>query len=241
MMTNSHLSIAASFQVHGKHSTVSQLDARTGDAEYFDQLKAGVIEWRRALPEGAHSLSIFTTLAQAERQRVLAQKVCDQWNADPTLSSLDANIEISFGTDEDVSTGCTTYDDPVYKKGRRELHVIDYQAILARVERETESMREEERQRRRTNPVQRPVALPLWIRWEIASYLRLEYGESFWERDSVKPWQLRYVGEIAVDGVPTRYWTYPTSDGKPHYATVERFDNSYSLGMTADPPPAPSK
>lgn len=78
--------------------------------------------------------------------------------------------------------------------------------------------------------------LPENIATEIASYLRLEYGERSQDKASLKEHDLVYEGDFVLDGVPTQFWRYPTWDGFA-WATVERFENSYCLGMTDVPPP----
>ncbi|HEX5130380.1 MAG TPA: hypothetical protein VFV90_11570 [Usitatibacter sp.] len=249
-MTAPELHTAASFVVQGKHSSVTELEYQTDHDEYFVTLKSGFLRWAGDLPptEG-HHISIFTHFrGPAEKQRAFAAAICERWNGDADLTRFEGiGVEVSIGTNARVSFGCTTFGDVVMKTGRVPMHVVDFGEVLERIKNEQEAQAEQERQRRRNNPVRRPALVPPWIRWDLASYLRLEFGESFWQWDSVKPWHLKYLGEYVIDGVPTRYWRYPTSDGKPRYATVERFEDSICLGMTeedppsTDPPPAPSQ
>jgi hypothetical protein len=97
---------------------------------------------------------------------------------------------------------------------------------------------EGERKQRRSSPVRTPVRLPWNIRGRIASYLRLEFGESRWAKGSLKAADLTLVGEWVVDGVPTQFWRYPSSAPRGHdWAIVERFDDHFSLGFADGPPP----
>ena len=76
----------------------------------------------------------------------------------------------------------------------------------------------------------------------LLEYLHLEYGEEAGEEDALKASDLVYVGEYVIDGIPCKYWSYPTT-GEPMWATIEDYSGleSYSglrcIGMTATPPP----
>lgn len=72
----------------------------------------------------------------------------------------------------------------------------------------------------------------------LVEYLRLEYGEDEDDPDSIKASDLKYVGEFMIDGVKTRYWSYPTS-GEPAWATIEFLPDGECAGMTDVPPPVP--
>lgn len=69
----------------------------------------------------------------------------------------------------------------------------------------------------------------------VAEYLRLEYGEDADDPDSLQASDLNYLGRFHVDGHPTDYWQYPTSD-EPAYATMTMHDGSMALSMTDEPP-----
>ena len=67
-------------------------------------------------------------------------------------------------------------------------------------------------------------------------YLHLEYGEEAGEEDALKASDLVYVGEYVIDGIPCKYWSYPTT-GEPMWATIEDYSGLRCIGMTATPPP----
>lgn len=69
----------------------------------------------------------------------------------------------------------------------------------------------------------------------VAAYLRLEYGEDAEDPASLQASDLTYLGRFNVDGHPTDYWQYPTSD-KPAYATMAVWKDSSVLSMTDEPP-----
>ena len=69
----------------------------------------------------------------------------------------------------------------------------------------------------------------------VAEYLRLEYGEDAEDPDSLQASDLTYLGRFNVDGYPTDYWQYQTSD-QPAYATMTMRDGTATLSMTDDPP-----
>lgn len=77
--------------------------------------------------------------------------------------------------------------------------------------------------------------LPRGIKSQVLRYLHLEYGESPRNRDALKLSDLSYEGAYERDGVPTHFWSYPTSSGKA-YATVVVSGNSYAIGTTDDRP-----
>ena len=58
------------------------------------------------------------------------------------------------------------------------------------------------------------------IEKDILEYLHLEYGESPEDADALKLSDLKYEGKFLLDGVPTHYWSYPTSS--PCWAIVQR-------------------
>lgn len=69
----------------------------------------------------------------------------------------------------------------------------------------------------------------------VIEYLRLEYGEDAEEPDSLQISDLSYLGRFDVEGYPTDYWQYPTSD-QPAYATMTMRDGTTELSMTDEPP-----
>jgi len=70
----------------------------------------------------------------------------------------------------------------------------------------------------------------------VAHYLRLEYGEDVSDPDSLKASDLTYLGRFNVNGQPTDYWQYPTSDNTPAYATMTHDERGTALSMTDEPP-----
>lgn len=69
----------------------------------------------------------------------------------------------------------------------------------------------------------------------VVEYLRLEYGEDAEDPDSLQASDLTYLGRFNVDGYPTEYWQYPTSD-LPAYATMTMRDGTTALSITDEPP-----
>lgn len=69
----------------------------------------------------------------------------------------------------------------------------------------------------------------------VIEYLRLEYGEDSDDPDSLQASDLTYLGRFDVEGYPTDYWQYPTSD-QPAYATMTMRDGTTELSMTDEPP-----
>ena len=70
----------------------------------------------------------------------------------------------------------------------------------------------------------------------LADYLRLEYGEKETDPDSLKSSDLTFVGEFVVNGVTTRYWSYPTC-GDPMWAIIEEYEEGRCAGITDKAPP----
>lgn len=80
--------------------------------------------------------------------------------------------------------------------------------------------------------------MPRTIRSQLAHYLRLEYGEDHKDKSSIKAKDLSFDGEFVIDGVPTQFWRYPSSDPQGYnWATVERFEDNCVLGFADEPPP----
>jgi hypothetical protein len=70
----------------------------------------------------------------------------------------------------------------------------------------------------------------------LAEYLRLEYGESWFSFSSLKARHLKYLGEHTMDGIPTKYWSYPTSDGHS-WVTIQEFGGENRCASTTEVPP----
>jgi hypothetical protein len=210
--------------------------------EFFARLKAGYLQWRRQLSNARHSLSIFAPIPRRDASyRDLLHGLCDRWNADQDIASAGPrHVELALGNRGDSWIGCTTAKDPIGKRRSEQgdMRFVDYALLKQAIESQQRRAQGDEKAHRRANPVVHPVGLPLNIASEIANYLRLEYGETARGKNSVKARNLRFEGEFVVDGVPTQFWRYPTSDSsKRRWATVERFDDSYHLGTTSEPPP----
>lgn len=70
----------------------------------------------------------------------------------------------------------------------------------------------------------------------LARYLRLEYGEDENDPQSLKASDLSYVGEFVIDGVPTKFWSYPTSGG-PMWGIIEEHGEQKLACLTSTGPP----
>ena len=77
--------------------------------------------------------------------------------------------------------------------------------------------------------------LPPRIKSEVLRYLHLEYGESPRSQNALTLSELSYEGERLHEGMPTHFWSYPTSSGKA-YATVVLSTKGYAIGMTDQRP-----
>ena len=71
----------------------------------------------------------------------------------------------------------------------------------------------------------------------IADYLRLEYGESIDDIDSIKAHDIKHIGHFIVNGIPTDYFTYPQSGSSYMWATIETIEERDCAGITSTPPP----
>jgi len=219
--------------------TIAELDFVPSSIDFFAELKSGVLEWKQGLSEGKHSLTLSAYVRSEEPEQLrLLKHVAELWNNDAELQLLDSVfVELMLGNNKDAWYGCSTAIDFKQKfEPRPHLQAFSYRELLEASEKELAAQAQAERERRRANPVQNPVKVPRRIASNIANYLRLEYGESRWSRSSLKTADLAFEGEFVIDGVPTQYWSYPTSKGKA-WATVERFDDNYCLGMTDKGPP----
>jgi hypothetical protein len=233
--------IIASFKMPDGVTAIATMPAPLDASEYFTILKLGVMGWYISLPAGRHSISVNSTVPRRDDiYRRLLEDICQCWNADPDLKALSTvHVEVSLNNRGDGWVGCSTAIDELDKRsGQREMHFLDYSRLIQELEARQQALEEEARKKRRENPVLTPVDLPRNITSEIARYLRLEYGEIYGEKGSIKARDLKFEGEFVIDGVPTQYWSYPTSTKSGvAWATVERFDDTYCLGMTETPPP----
>jgi hypothetical protein len=232
--------IRSVFEIGGVHEAIAELACSDDVDAYVSQLKLGVMTWLSKIPKNAQAnVWVFTNYRRPrEVQLEFADRLCSAWNADAEVrDDPRANLRVDIGSKALTTYCCSTFEDLAEKKGRQPMRVFDLQAMAKAAEEERLKQEATEREQRRANPVTRPIWVPPWIAWSVARYLRLEYGESFLSADGLKPWQLKRLGEYVVDGVPTIYWQYPTSDKVPRYATVERFNDHYALGMTDEPPP----
>lgn len=211
-------------------------------AQLFELLQPAIREWLGQQQGGAdrrHSLSIVLDCGRrSAEQAAQLQSFCDQWNA---AAALDGDktlfLELSLG---DGRTSWLQASNKVdlfaYPPQVGAMHCFDTEWLLQQSELRGQQLEQEARALRLANPVQRPAPVPWNIRWQLAAYLRLEYGESFWSRRGLKPWQLRFDGEHVIDGVPTQFWRYPSSEGHS-WASVERLDDTICLGFADGPPP----
>jgi hypothetical protein len=207
---------------------------------FFQELRETVLAWHAPLGAGRHA---FTAFLRARRRdtahETLLHAVCARWNADPALAALaPTHVELSIGSDAEQWYGCTTSATPMDRRsGTVAMHVFEHARLLADIDRAQRDAESIERERRRANPVVAPVTLPAGIAGEVARYLRLEYGERWWQPGSLRARDLVFAGEFVIDGVSTQFWRYPGSDG-PRWATVERFEHHYAIGMRDEGPPA---
>lgn len=241
-MKNPKFSLMVTFKLGDGSTSLYEMSEPHEAQEFFDRLKAGFLQWRGPLSNSMHSLSIFAPIPRRDASyRDLIQSVCERWNADVEIAKLGpSHVEISLTNRGDNWVGCTTARDIVHKmhSEQGDMYFVDYAQWMRDIEARLRKAKKDEKSRRRANPVRYPVELPGNIKSEIARYLRLEYGESARDKGSVKARDLAFEGEFVIDGVPTQFWRYPTSNPKkPSWATVERFDDSYCLGMTGDRPP----
>ncbi len=239
-MTKQDFYIVANFDSGVGVSTICEMSTPCNASNCFMRVKAAYVQWRATLRSGAHSLSIQIAVPRRDdTYRDLLRDVCLLWNVDSELSALDPlHIEVTLSNCGECWIGCSTAVDLADNTAKQgEMRPFEWSDVIKEQGTRQQALLEQEVSRRRTNPVKNPVVLPRRIASEIAEYLRLEFGES--ARTGVKAGQLKFEGEYLIDGVPTQYWRYPTSNPtKPGWATVERFDGTYSLGMTTIPPPS---
>jgi hypothetical protein len=77
---------------------------------------------------------------------------------------------------------------------------------------------------------------PGQIEAELAEYLDREFGAPQFS-EPLRIEQLTYLGEFSVDGVPTRYWSFPCSATPGCWATVQPWEDAHTLGWSVTPPP----
>lgn len=225
------------------------VDFRKGEEELFNDLKKAYLEWRNRLGESAITCNVTGgTDKQSSDAEHKTKKVCEYWNQDKELISL-SPIRLKFTVEAAFKPwiGFTSTTGPgMYGELNSTMRIFDakqdtaaaMQALMARGKDAEERLAREilEAKKRNAERARNPIALPGSIAKEIAEYLRLEYGESWWQKGALRASNLKFVGEYIIDGVATQYWSYPTSTGV-EWATVERFDDGYCLGMTSAPPP----
>jgi hypothetical protein len=224
---------------NGESHAVAEISIEQGFDPLFEAVKIGYLEWRNKHGNGNHRLSICCEVPnKSDAYREFIAHFCERWNVDADLQSWPpVRVDLSLNFDEDGWIGCTTGTSLVDSTANQpQMQFYDVDEQLRELDAIADAAKEEARARRRANPVRNPVKLPRGIASEIAGYLRREYGESWWQRGAIRARNLTFVGEYVIDGVPTQYWAYPSSE--PMWATVERFDDSYCLGMTDDAPPA---
>jgi hypothetical protein len=204
-------------------------------------LKDGYVSWRSPLSASIHLFSVSASIPKRDAEfRLLLSEFCDLWNADQGIR--DAGpcvVEVTLSSPRADWIGCSTADDILCKAqlGFGRMRVFDCSDLLKQAQRAQVAAARSEKERRVANPVLDPITLPRTIKSEIARYLRLEYGEGARDEKRVKATDLQFEGEIIVDGVPTQFWLFPTSrTGEKRWATVERFKDSYTIGMTAVKP-----
>jgi hypothetical protein len=223
----------------GGKTAIAETSVSRDPLEFFEGIKQGFLDWRKPLGSGKHSLSVHGTIPRrAESYRKLLADFCRRWNRDPALRKFrTTHVEIMLSLRDEAWLGCSTAADAVDKTRRqRAMYVVDYADRLEKIEAMCRDLEKKERQRRRNLVISKPVKLPRNIATEIAAYLRLEYGETRGRKGSLKASELKFDGEHVVDGVPTQFWRYPSSGRQPAWATVERFDDHYALGMTDKKP-----
>ncbi len=225
------------------------VDFSKGEEELFNNLKKAYLEWRRRLGESAKTCNVTGgTGRQSSDTELKTKQLCEYWNQDKELISL-SPIRLKFTVEAAFkpwigftsTTGQGMYGElsstmRIFYEKQETAATI--QALMARGKEAEERLAREilETKKRNAERARNPIALPGGIAKEIAEYLRLEYGERWWQKGAIRASNLKFVGEYVIDGVTTQYWSYPTSTGV-EWATVERFDDGYCLGMTSDPPP----
>lgn len=240
-MTIQSFNITATFWMGDSGTSLCEMSEPLDAEEFFDRLKVGFLHWRRNRSESMQSLSITAPIPRREDfYRELIEGLCSRWNSDEEIANVGpSHVELSLAYHYINWVGCTTAKNAVYKSNSEQgaMQFVDYVRLLEDINARLRKAKADEKSRRRANPVKYPVELPGNIKTEIARYLRLEYGESARDKDSLKARDLKFVGEFVIDGVPTQFWQYPTSNPKkPNWATVERFEDTYCLGMSCNLP-----
>ena len=237
-MTNPKFNVTSTFSMWESSTCLGEMSEPLDTQEFFARLKAGFLQWRRERSaELMHSLTIVAPISErADVYRDLIKDVCLLWNSDLDIAQVGpTHIELALAYKWENWVGCTTAKNVIFKSGCEQgpMQFVDYALVHKDINQQMRTAKANEKARRRANPVTFPIELPANIKTEIARYLRLEYGESARDKSSLKARDLTFEGEFVIDGVPTQFWHYPSSNPKKtNWATVERFDDSYCLGMT---------
>jgi hypothetical protein len=251
-MKKNDIQINFSFKTFGVTTAGGEMSPPLDAEEFFPRLKSAYLEWRRPLPAMRHSLSLTVPLpskvaaaknadkaaATKPSQVNLIQRVCQLWNADSDIANVgESHVELMFIRRSLPWKLCTTAERPLLKNSATQglMRLFDHTELVKEAEAIIEQSKKSARAQRLANPVRHPVELPKTIRAQIAAYLRREFGESAKDKGSLKARDLQFNGEYDIDGVPTQFWRYPNS--KPSWASVERFDDHYELGIAMTAPP----
>jgi hypothetical protein len=230
------------------------VDFRKRADDVFSHLKKAYLNWRREVRDSARACEVVGYVddkSSEGEQRI--RSLCELWNQDAELTALPP-INFILVVEAGVWSwmGLTSSVAPVVPMDRQNsstMRLFDFKqehaqemaawethwAEYGKKNEESLARELEAAKKKNAEKARNPMQVPKGVAGELAAYLRLEFGESWYPR-SVKAYHLKFVGEYMIDGVTTQYWSFPTS-AEPMWATVERFDNSYSLGMTSDPPP----
>lgn len=221
-------------------STTYRMEPPATASECFNRLDRVYREWRGGLRDGNHTLEVQMPISnRLSSYESTLRDVCGLWNAAPISTEFPGtrlNVWLTYRGKNWL--GCSTAVDtssPESEQGPLRL-IVWADTLRASRARDRASMNEE-RAKRRANPVRNPVEVPKNIARDLARYLRLEFGESPRSTKSVKASNLEFVGEFVVDGVPTQYWSFPNSAPPRVWAIVERFDDHIGLATTTRRPP----
>ena len=234
--------ITATFTIFDRSSCLCEMSEPQDAQEFFDRLKLGFLQWRRSLSDSLHSLTVSAPIPRKnEAYRDLIQGICERSNSDPDIAAAGpTHVELAL-TDRHINwIGCTTAKIVLYKmqSEQGDMYLVDYVQLHRNLEAQVREAKAAEKARRRANPVEHPVVLPANIKSEIARYLRTGIRRKCTRQGQFEGAQPGVRGEFVIDGVPTQFWSYPSSNPKkPMWATVERLDGSYCLGMTDKRPP----
>lgn len=167
------MKVQVSFNAGTGTVTLAELKFVPSSVEFFAELKVGVLEWKKGLPAGKHSLTLSAYVRSEEPEHLrLLEQVAELWNSDAELQLLDSVfIELMLGNNKDAWFGCSTAIDFKQKfEPRPKMQAFSYRELLEASEKELAAQAQVERERRRANPVQNPVKVPRRIASSIASY-----------------------------------------------------------------------